>query len=118
MNHHRFSTIISALILLTAGCFCVRDKDKMLLELKDIQNFQVIERGERNELQISGLAFHSAFAVEEITTERQGHDMVIEVHLVRARDGLTGSFNHTVPVPADVNRVLFGKDRKEIWRRP
>ena len=90
----------------------------MILELKDVQNFQAIEKRETSELQISGLAFHSALAVDKMTTERQGQDLIVELHLVRSRKGLSGSFNYTVAVPADVARVLFGKDRKEIWKRP
>src|SRR5438477_6988373 len=117
MNQHHFFKLITAVFLL-AGCYCVRDKDRMVLELKDTQNFQVSVIRERNELQISGLVFHSALAVEKITTERQGQDIVVEVQLVRARKGLSGSFNYTFAVPADVSRVLFGKERKEIWRRP
>ena len=108
---------ITPAILLLA-CFCGCEEDKMVLELKDVQNFQAVEKRDASELQISGLAFHSALAVKKITEERQGQDLIVELHLVRARKGLSGSFNYTVGLPARVNRVLFGKDRKEIWKRP
>lgn len=90
----------------------------MVLEFKDVQKFKAVEKQDKSQLQISGLAFHSALAVERISVETQGQDLIVELHLVRARVGLSGSFDYTVDVPVDTVRVLFGKERKEIWRRP
>jgi len=104
--------------ILLLFCFCGCDEDKMILELKDVQNFQVVEKRDASELEISGLAFHSALAVKKMIMESHGQDLVVELHLVRARKGLSGSFNYTVTAPAEVKRVLFGKERKEIWKRP
>ena len=108
---------IPAAIFLLA-CFCGCDKDKMILELKDVQNFQAVEKRETSELQISGIAFHSALGVKKMTTERQGQDLIVKLHLVLAREKYSPRFNYAVAVPADTARVLFGKDRKEIWERP
>lgn len=115
MNTPLFRIAVATLLAL---CFCGCDEDKMILELKDVQNFQAVEKQATSELQISGLAFHSAFGVKKITIEKQDHDLVIKLYLVRAGEKYSGSFNYTVAVPADTARVLFGKDRKEIWKRP
>src|ERR1051326_4629140 len=108
------SRTTTAVLLLLCLCGC---DDKMILELKDIQNFQAVEKRETSELQISGLAFHSALAVTKMATERQGQDLIVELHLARARKGLSGRFDYTVSLPNGVDRVLLGKDRKEIWKR-
>ena len=90
----------------------------MILELKDVQHFQAVQKRDASELQISGLAFHSALGVKKMTTEWKGQDLVIKLHLVSAGEKYSPRFDYTVAVPADATRVLFGKDRKEIWHRP
>ena len=107
--------ITTAILLLF--CFCGCDEDNMILELKDIQHFQALEEKQGSVLQISGLAFHSALAVEKMTTKKEGNNLIVELHLVRAQKGLSGSFSYKIPVPEDATSVLFGKARKEIWRR-
>jgi hypothetical protein len=104
-------TVLASLL---SFCGCGGNK---ILELKDVQNFHVVESPDKSALEVSGLAFHSALAVEGMTTERRGDDLTVELRLVLARKGLSGSFSYAVGVPVGVNRVLFGRDRKEIWRR-
>lgn len=98
-------------------CFCGCDEGKRILELKDVQDFQVVENLGASELHISGLAFHSALAVEKITTEQDDQSLVVKVYLTHARNGLLGSFSHSVAIPAGVVRVVFGAELKEIWKR-
>src|SRR5947207_3424183 len=110
-----FVKITIAILLSLVCCSC--DKDTMILELKDVQNFQCTEKQQATALQISGLAFHSALAIEKMTSKRRDQDLIIELHLVRARRDLSGSFDFNIPVPTGVTRVLFGKERREIWKK-
>ena len=103
------------ILLLTCCCGC--EEDRMILELKDVQNFQVVDKRETSELQISGVAFHSALGVKKMTIEKQDHDLIIKLHLVLAREKCSPRFDYIVAVPIGANRVLFGKDRNEIWKR-
>lgn len=65
---------------------------------------------------VSGLAFHSALAVDRVTTPREGRAIVVLVHLVPARAGISGRFTVDVPVPPDVDEVLFGNERQLLWK--
>jgi hypothetical protein len=71
----------------------------------------------QSEVEISGLAFHSALAVERVETSLEGETMVVRVVLGPARKGLSGRFSYAAQVPATVTRVVFGKKGAEIWRR-
>lgn len=109
---------VPMLLALTAACPTA--PTPMILEKKDVQFLRVdpFERGDGSlELEISGLAFHSALVVIGSRIERVGDAIVLEVELGPARDGLSGTFERTVEVPADVNEVLFGSQRKRLWRR-
>jgi len=88
-----------------------------VLELRDVQNFKVSVNENATVLTLSGLAFHSALAVEKTSTFREDSDLVVVIHLVRAHGGLSGSFSQTVAIPPHVLRVLFGTERKPIWIR-
>lgn len=91
----------------------------MVLELKDVQNFKVAEEKipDGLTLELSGLAFHSSMAVGKVTTNRVGNDLQVIVLLTPARKGLRGDFRYRLAVGDDVERVLFGNERKEVWRR-
>ena len=88
-----------------------------MLELRDVQNFNVSVSENATDFTVSGLAFHSALAVKKASTFREGSDLVIEIRLVGARAGLSGSFSQAITLPPDVLRVLFGTERKPIWTR-
>jgi hypothetical protein len=111
-------------LLLVAACLslqmwvaCVNDS--MVLELHDVQNFRLNQEQAADglSLEISGLAFHSSLAVERITTTLHDDVLEIRVRLTPARKGLSGSFNFKFAVGNDVNRVVFGNERKAIWTR-
>ena len=104
--------------MLALLCFVGCAANKMILELKDVQNFQIVEKPKTGELQISGLAFHSALGVKKMVVTKQGQDLIIKFHLVLAGDKYSPCFNYSVAVPEDTARVVFGNDRKEIWKRP
>jgi len=90
----------------------------MVLEYADVQNFALTEKVSEGvtSLQVSGLAFHSALAVERMVTEVQADTLCLKLVLVPARRELSGSFNYTVRVPETVRCVVFGNRRHVVWR--
>ncbi len=89
----------------------------MVLSFEDVQNLKVSETsdGEIKQLRISGLAFHSALAVERMTTQIEGSIMLVKIELVPTRPELSGQFAYTVDIPRNVTRVFFGDLRHQIW---
>jgi hypothetical protein len=87
------------------------------LEFKDVQDFSVTETRREGAvyLRISGLAFHSALAVDHIETFTTGDTLVVKALLIRARKGKSGRFEHVVEVSPAIRRVVFGDDRHQIW---
>jgi hypothetical protein len=105
-------------ILTLSHVACSAD-NRMVLEKKDIQFFNVEEKREEEAiiLRISGLAFHSSLSVSDIKTEIQGTSLLVFVFLAPARDGRSGSFSFEVSVPASVKDVCFGNEKTIIWER-
>jgi hypothetical protein len=101
------------LAFLFTGC----KESSMVLELDYVQDLQVNSNNKQDKLNIKGLCFHSALAIDKITTERQEKRLVIKVHLAPARSGLSGSFNYDLDLPLDVTKVVFGNEEKVIWKR-
>lgn len=91
----------------------------MLLRYKSVQNFNVSEIDLKPNvvLEISGLAMHSSYAVKNIETKIDNGCMVVFVHLVLAREGLSGNFSYNINVPDTVNSVCFESANNLIWKR-
>jgi hypothetical protein len=92
---------------------------EMPLERKDVAQFEVTERMKagRQQLEIAGLAFHSAMAVDRIEWRTEHDVLSVLVILVPTRPELSGSFDFVIDVPDSVNSVAFGDNRVEIWQR-
>jgi hypothetical protein len=104
-----------SVLSITAGC----GAPHRVLELKDVQFLKVQEEpaGSPRALRVSGLAFHSALAVDGIHVLENGDVRIVEIPLVAARPGLSGSFEYVVEVPASVQEVQFGRKHAILWRR-
>lgn len=90
-----------------------------ILEAKDVQSFEVSASrvGEHTRLHISGLAFHSALAVETLDKNIDGEALRLKIGLVLAKPGLSGTFDYAIDVPFNVAYVTFGNSQVVIWRR-
>lgn len=88
-----------------------------ILEFRDVQDFSVHQQADGNEvyIQVSGLAFHSSLSVDSIEIKRIDNDLMLYVHLVPAALAQSGRFNASIPVPKDIEKVFFGKERYLIW---
>jgi hypothetical protein len=110
-------TVLKILMIYILGIGACAGLNAMTLEFKDVQSFSLSE--DRNDgllsLRISGLAFHSALAVERVETITKDDTIVVKVLLVPARSGLSGRFDHTVSVPSKIQRVVFGENGYQIW---
>jgi len=92
----------------------------MVLEAKDVQSFKTSVSDVRGGLRltISGLAFHSALAVERLDQEKNSNTLHLAIILVPARPGLSGTFEYAIEVPPTVTRITFGNARTVIWQWP
>ena len=105
--------ILTFLMLISMpGCY-----RSFILDLDDIGGFETEYSQESETLRISGLVMHSSYSVKKISTRQIGSDLIVKIKLVHARKGLSGSFDQTLDIPSTVDRVLLGKERKEIWLR-
>jgi hypothetical protein len=105
-------TVMSLFSLLAAACAGPR-----ILELDFVARFNAVANDSATVLTISGVSGHSSYAVKRIDTHKEGSDLIVEVRLVLAREGLSGKFTHDVKLDPDVQRVLFGEHREVIWTR-
>jgi hypothetical protein len=90
-----------------------------ILELKDVQQFKVLEKHAQSQtnLELSGLCFHSALAVDGITLKTNDPDLVVMVRVALAHGQMSGSFDYNLVVPNQVDRVLFGRKENVVWTR-
>lgn len=89
-----------------------------VLEYRDVQQFSMeeVHRGHRIPLRLSGLAFHSALAVDGVEEVLEGEKLKVRVWLSLARKGLSGRFEFAVDVPVGVREVVFGDDGYPVWK--
>jgi hypothetical protein len=88
-----------------------------VLELPEIQFLRIEANATKTELTISGLAFHSAYAVGDTQTHRKGDALLVKLPLVRPGKGFSGTFTRQITIVPEVQRVLFGDRQAEIWNR-
>ena len=112
----RIAIILTTIASASSG---VAKASDVILALKDVQFFKIVELAGRKPtaLEISGLAFHSALAVEKIATDTKGNSLMVDLYLCLARPGLSGSFDYELSVPDSIYEVRFGDEKILIWRR-
>ena len=89
------------------------------LEYEDIGFFTVREIGnDAAMLEISGMCMSSALAVKSVRVKRKRDSLVVYLRTsLCVKEGDSGAFRSEIRIPADVNRVVLGTQKKEIWRR-
>ncbi len=89
------------------------------LEYESIGFFTVREVGDdAATLEISGLCADSAFAVKTVRVKKERDSLVVHIRTsLCVKEGDSGSFRSEISIPADVNRVVLGTRKKEIWSR-
>lgn len=114
----RFIVLFFSILLSIPSMVCAKN-DVMNLEAEDVQFFKVsaYDSGDRLMLRVSGLAFHSALAVNALEEIKENDSLHLLVSLVPAKKGLSGSFDYTIEVPREINFVTFGDERKVVWER-
>lgn len=89
------------------------------LEYEDIGFFTVREIGDNvTMLEISGQCMHSALAVKSVRAKKKRDSLAVYLKAsLCMKEGDSGAFRSEIRIPADVNRVVLGTQKKEIWRR-
>jgi hypothetical protein len=109
-------TILAAFSFVSGGI--ARAGSGSVLEYQWVHRLSVVELGAPrvDQLRLTGLVFHSSLAIDRIDLRREGDAVIVLPHLTLA-SGKDGQLHHTIDIPSDVNRVLFGEKKHEIWRR-
>lgn len=87
------------------------------VEAADVKFLEIVELavdGQKT-LLVKGLIFHSALAVKDIETKREGQTTLVLVRLSPTKKGLSGAFEFKIPIDASHPVVLFGPARSQIW---
>lgn len=89
----------------------------MIVEAKDVKFFEIAEvkTAAGPAVRIKGLVFHSSLAVQRIDQRKVGGDLILEVVLTPAKQGLSGSFTVEVPLSAGIERIVFGPSAVQVW---
>ena len=88
------------------------------LEYDRVADFNVEESfaGGKTFLKVSGLCMSSADCVTKIYEERQGDTICMNVDVSPFHEkGASGRFEHSIEIPDGVLRLVFGKNKYEIW---
>ncbi|MTH46427.1 hypothetical protein [Intestinirhabdus alba] len=109
--------LLVLMVTLLPGC----KEQSLLLAKQDVINLTVNEAhgaGGKRRVTVSGLAAHSALAVERIEqVEQPAGSVALRVYLSPAGAGRTGQFSYTLTVPDTIKQITFGPARDVIWSR-
>lgn len=90
-----------------------------VLEARYVKYFQTTEVSESPTavLNISGSLMSSSETIDSVATVVEGDTLVVvvSVHVVRA--GESSSLSKDIEIPPFINTVVFGAERRVIWRR-
>jgi hypothetical protein len=90
----------------------------------DQVGFSKIEFDEKaNQLHLAGGLREGFHVIASTSMTNRGTYLIIEMQIEltsksRVRSGKTGSFDFHLALEGGVDRVLFGTERKIIWKRP
>lgn len=91
-----------------------------VLEYKNIANFKITEYKENENLllQITGLCIHSNYVVKKIylKTYKDKLNIMIKISLFKGKND-SGKFFYTIKIPKNVEKVVLGNEKIEIWNR-
>ncbi len=108
----------SAVVILTVLCSACASENVRILELKDVGSFNAQEvKTSPKTIRITGLAFHSALGIWNITTSQHGDNLQVLVQLALADSAHSGNFDYTLTVPEPIRTVTFGEKEAVIWDR-
>lgn len=98
---------------------CVAWGRDIVLEERDVAQWSLTQTGDNANvvLRISGLVFHSSLGIESIEQSKEGDTLAILVRLRPAGPTASGNLAFDVALPGDVQTVVFGRARTQIWRR-
>ena len=107
-------TFVFSLCYLLIGC------DEMVLEYESVGNFQIDEMIENGThyIIVTGLSLHSSLNVKKVETLKNNSDIVVLVYLtlVRSKESPSGSFYYKFKIDDSVKQILFGKNKKLVWK--
>lgn len=121
-NKIKFVLIILAILIIGFITFLIifKEANELVLEHEHVLSFQTEEHYKNNRiyLLVSGHCGHSSLNIGEITEILEDRDVVLRVYTTVSRaNNKDGSFLHAVKIDDNIDRVLFGDEKKVIWQR-
>lgn len=122
----KIKTMLIVLTILVAALACVviifTKSGNIVLEYKDVGYFDTREistvKNNRQYLLISGESNSSSLNIGEIKETLENKDMVVRVYTTLSRaNNKDGSFMHAVKIDNNIDRILFGNEKRVIWER-
>jgi len=112
--------LVLLVIALVAAITLFIKSGNMVLEYKDVSDFDTKEistiKNNRKYLLISGESNHSSLNIGEIKESLENRDMVIRVYTTLSNtNNRDGSFMYAVKIDNNIDRILFGNEKKVIW---
>jgi hypothetical protein len=89
-----------------------------ILEMPMVHNFHADYQESASRLHISGMDGSSAEPIRKFVIRRRKSEISVLIHLTLFRKGKGFDFDEQIDIPPDVDRVTFGKEKFEIWKRP
>lgn len=110
--------VLGVFSILITGILYAQEND-MILELKDIQFFQVQEiKSLPVKIKLTGLVFHSSLGIKDVKKSENDGTMRIMIHLVPVTTtGLSGNLDNVITIPKSIDKIVFGNDGVVIWNR-
>lgn len=109
------SVLVAVVALPTGASGC--SLRRQVLEYKDVGQFSIeeVRYGKARSLRLSGLAFHSALAIDGHEEVMRGDELRVRIFLRLARRDMSGTFDFVVDIPCGVREVRFGDEGHRIW---
>ena len=115
--------IVLTILIAALACVIIFTKSgNMILEYKDVSAFDTQEistvKNNRQYILISGESNSSSLNIGEIKETLENKDMIVRVYTTLSRtDNKDGSFMYAVKIDDNIDRILFGDEKKVIWEK-
>ncbi len=123
-NKIKIILIILTLLIAILACFIMlfAKSGNTVLEYKNVSDFDTKEistiKNNRNYLIISGECNLSSLNIGRIDESLENGDMAVRIHTTLSRtNNKDGSFMYAVRIDNNINRILFGNEKKVIWEK-
>ena len=106
-------------VLLFMSMIALIGCNQEVLKYKNTADLKVdsISKNGKTYFVVSGLCMNSSFNVDYVISKITGDSLIVEVLLtLKRKKRSSGNFSKIILVNNHINMILFGKERKVIWK--